>query len=646
MCLKPDNKEKIIARKEPKVKPVPSPHSTHQRETKYDYLLFAVPALFWKITPIGPLYLTGILRIIAARVLLTLHYIFADKDNYNNKLTSKQLKREKENYLLGPMLHMLAQVILQIIFPGMFFSDNSLIKSCAIQTFWSHVLLVEPLYYIVHRWLHIPEQMKAMHGFHHLSIHTLPSTSLVQDFHEHFIYIATFGPAFFGPFLLSGAQHWSVICAYLVLFDIVNAFGHMNIRVRSPVWLHRLSPLRYLFYTPEFHLGHHALFRANYGLFMPVWDFLFGTHREYKKDDSDLLPSKQQDFVFIGHNGGLGHLLTCPEFSVYNVYDKYSRTILPLQVEFMLVHIAGFFCRLVAKNYKVSRYLINGSKIGRVICTLRTPIDFMSPKQYPTMNKEIVELIKDSHRESGTRFFGLGNLSKMKQLNEGGETIVKLVKEDSYLKDKNIRIWTGDSLTAASIYNQIIEIPNLSEFFFIGANGKIGVAVCELITKTHPHIKICCFSNYHGMSHPNISYTADLKDMLKYKVVISGKIVPSDKYEKVYKQADASNIISKTRLILDYSVPLIPIKVKGHPEIKHIPIALLQVTNKKFLRGHYDICMGHDQGHIYACHAGCIIRANDESQTDEVGKIKTEEMDKMWKRAIAYGFRNPIIDYQ
>jgi hypothetical protein len=35
--------------------------------------------------------------------------------------------------------------------------------------------------------LHIPEHMKSMHGFHHLSIHTLPSTSLVQDFKVHLV---------------------------------------------------------------------------------------------------------------------------------------------------------------------------------------------------------------------------------------------------------------------------------------------------------------------------------------------------------------------------------------------------------------------------------------------------------------------------
>lgn len=629
-----------------KSKIVASTHSAHRRETKYDFLLFLVPALFWKLTPIMPAYITGVARILSTHVLLTVHYLFCDKDNYNNKLTQKQLVREKEDYMVGIVLHMWAQIVLQLIFPGMFFTDNSMIKSCLINTAWSHVLVVEPLYYFAHRWLHIPEQMKAMHGFHHLSINTLPSTSLVQNFHEHFVYIATFGPAFLLPFFLGGCQHWIVIAAYLVWFDITNAFGHMNIRVSNPLWISKWSPLKYLFYTPEFHLGHHAYFRANYGLFMPIWDYALGTAREYKKPDPELLPSDQQDFVFIGHNGGIGHLLTCPEFSVYNVYDKYRRTFLPLQAEFILVHLACLVCRVFMTSYKVSRYLINGSKVGRIICILRTPVDYIYPSRYNGVNKEIVQLIKDENKKRGTRYFGLGNLNKMKQLNDGGRVITEMIEADPELKDKNIRVWTGDTMTAASVYNQIVEIPGCKEIFFIGANGKIGNAVCNLITKNRPDMKIKVFSSYESMKHPNISYTTDLTEMMKHKIVIAGKIIPGHKYAKAFKTAKKNGLVNKTRFVLDYTVPFIPIDVKMFPEIQHIPIGLLQVTSKSFLKGHFDICMSHDQNHIYPCHAGCIMHSHEGRETNEVGDVDPVEMEEMWKRALNYGFQNTIINYK
>lgn len=184
---------------------------------------------------------------------------------------------------------------------------------CALNTLIYHVTIVEPLYYAVHRWLHVPEQFKKMHGFHHSSVNTVPSTSLVQNFQEHFVYVATFGPAMLLPYFINGANHWTVTAGYLLLFDIVNAYGHTNIVVRHWLFDSKWSPLRYLFYTPEFHLGHHAYYNYNFGLFMPLWDHLFNTYREYRRPDASLEPADKQDFVFIGHNGGLGHFLTIPE---------------------------------------------------------------------------------------------------------------------------------------------------------------------------------------------------------------------------------------------------------------------------------------------------------------------------------------------
>merc|ERR1712127_687542 len=91
--------------------------------------------------------------------------------------------------------------------------------------------------------------------------------------------------------------------------------------------------------------------------------------------------------------------------------------------------------------------------------------------------------------------------------------------------------------------------------------------------------------------------------------------------------------------------PFIPIHVKAFPEIQHIPIGLLQVNSKSFLRGHFDICMSHDQDHIYPCHCGCIMNAYEGKEVDETGDIILEEVELMWKKALNYGFQNIFIDY-
>jgi|EP00566_Odontella_aurita_P008537 sterol desaturase/sphingolipid hydroxylase (fatty acid hydroxylase superfamily) len=650
MCRRPSLKEKKVATlpaeasidvKEPKA--VTPSHSQHERNTGYDALLFLGPALFWKFTPVLPILLTGFLRVLSARLIMSLHYIFVDKDNYHNKLSQKQLKREKDDYLVGILLHMWAQVGLQLVFPSMFFSDSSEIWSCAIEAFWAHVLIVEPLYYAVHRWLHVPENMKSMHGFHHLSIHTTPSTSLVQNFQEHFVYVATFGPAFLVPWLAQGRQHWVVIGAYLVMFDAINAWGHTNIRVDHWLFTHKYSPMTYMFYMPEFHLGHHAYFRANYGLFMPIWDHLLGTYREYKKPDMDLKPANQQDIVFIGHNGGLGHLLTCPEFSIYNVYDTYWRSILPFEAEFFIVHLFTKVARLFIKSYACSRYLVNNQFVGRIICVARSPWDYGSPNSYNDMNDEIVDLIRDQYKKCGTRYFGLGNLNKMKQLNDGGKEVARLIDQDPLLKDK-VRVWTGDTMTSASVYNQIADIPDLDELFYIGANGKIGTVVCQKLFENRPNLKIRIFSRYHGIKHPNVSYCEDLREIIKYKVVLVGKILPSHYYTKAFGVRGPV----ATRYLLDYTVPFIPITAatQRREKIQHIQIGVLKSQpNNHFLKGHYDVCMSHDQNHIYPCHFGCIMNMMEKRETNETGDIDQDDMERLWKKARSFGFGNKEISY-
>ena len=220
--------------------------SQHTRPLYIDILCFLLPALAFPFTDVSPIYMTGIARIISTHAFMALHFLSVDKDNYTNKLSQKQVQRERKDYLVGTILHMWAQLALQLMFPGMFFSPNSYdnIANCAWNTFITHVCLVEPLYYAVHRWLHVPENMRAMHGHHHMSVNTVPSTSLVQNFTEHFIYIATFGPAMIFPYFLAGSQHWSSIMAYLVLFDLVNAYGHTNFKCRHWIWESVWSPLR------------------------------------------------------------------------------------------------------------------------------------------------------------------------------------------------------------------------------------------------------------------------------------------------------------------------------------------------------------------------------------------------------------------
>jgi len=130
---------------------------------------FLILLLFFGVSNIFSVYINAIIRIISIHLALYLHYSYFDKDKYLEKLTQKQLHREIDDYLVGIILHMYAQLVLQILFPGKFFIESKWISnSNAWNTFLVHVLIVEPLYYFVHRWLRAPQHIKTIHGFHQL----------------------------------------------------------------------------------------------------------------------------------------------------------------------------------------------------------------------------------------------------------------------------------------------------------------------------------------------------------------------------------------------------------------------------------------------------------------------------------------------
>ena len=64
-----------------------------------DFLCFLAPLLFIGVTDVMPIMVTGVCRVISTQLTLMLHYLYVDKDNYNVKLSQKQLLREKKDYI-------------------------------------------------------------------------------------------------------------------------------------------------------------------------------------------------------------------------------------------------------------------------------------------------------------------------------------------------------------------------------------------------------------------------------------------------------------------------------------------------------------------------------------------------------------------
>uniref|UniRef100_A0A3Q7FLL6 Uncharacterized protein n=1 Tax=Solanum lycopersicum TaxID=4081 RepID=A0A3Q7FLL6_SOLLC len=94
----------------------------------------------------------------------------------------------------------------------------------------------------------------------------------------------------------------------------MNNMGHCNFEI-IPKWMFStFPPLKYLMYTPSYHSLHHTQFRTNYSLFMPIYDYIYGTLDK----SSDTLyekslerQGKSPDVVHLTH-------LTTPE-SIYHL---------------------------------------------------------------------------------------------------------------------------------------------------------------------------------------------------------------------------------------------------------------------------------------------------------------------------------------
>ncbi|KAK8675165.1 hypothetical protein V6N13_033235 [Hibiscus sabdariffa] len=135
-----------------------------------------------------------------------------------------------------------------------------------------HAGPVEFVYYWFHRALHHHYLYSRYHSHHHSSIVTQPNTSVIHPFAEHIAYFLMFTVP---PMTTVLTQTASIVsfAGYITYIDFMNSMGHCNFEL-IPNWLFSIfPPLNYLIFRSL----HHTQFRTNYSLFMPIYDYMYGT---------------------------------------------------------------------------------------------------------------------------------------------------------------------------------------------------------------------------------------------------------------------------------------------------------------------------------------------------------------------------------
>ncbi|KAJ9145642.1 hypothetical protein P3X46_028004 [Hevea brasiliensis] len=182
-----------------------------------------------------------------------------------------------------------------------------------ILTMLLHAGPVEFLYYWLHRLLHHHYLYSRYHSHHHSSIVTEPMTSVAHPFVELMSYVMLFAIPMLTT-LFTGTASFASLYGYVTFVDFMNNMGHCNFEF-IPNWLFSIfPPLRYLMYTPSFHSLHHTQFRTNYSLFMPIYDYIYGTADKSSDTLYECSLKRKEEFPDVVH---LTHI-TIPQ-SIYHL---------------------------------------------------------------------------------------------------------------------------------------------------------------------------------------------------------------------------------------------------------------------------------------------------------------------------------------
>ncbi|KAI5647579.1 hypothetical protein M9H77_33584 [Catharanthus roseus] len=362
-----------------------------------------------------------------------------------------------------------------------------------------HMGPVEFLYYWLHRALHHHYLYSRYHSHHHSSIVTEPITSVIHPFGEHMAYFVLFAIPMLST-VFSGTASMGSLLGYITYIDLMNNMGHCNFEL-IPKWLFSIfPPLKYIMYTPSFHSLHHTQFRTNYSLFMPIYDYIYGTTDKATDTLYDTSLKRDEDAADVVH---LTHL-TNPE-SIYHIrlgfasYASQPETskwyiwlMWPLTCWSMLINC------IYGRTFIIERNTLEKLKMQSWALP-RYNVQYFIKWQKEAINGFIEKAILDAEAK-GTKVLSLGLLNQSEELNHYGELYIQ---RNPKLK---MKIVDGSSLAVAIVLNtipkgttQVLLRGNLSKVAYSLAFAlcQKGIQVATSIEREYEKLKltITCQNN-------------------------------------------------------------------------------------------------------------------------------------------------------
>ncbi|KAH0887012.1 hypothetical protein HID58_063108 [Brassica napus] len=318
-----------------------------------------------------------------------------------------------------------------------------------------HAGPVEFIYYWFHRALHHHFLYSRYHSHHHSSIVSEPITSVVHPFAEHIAYTLILLTPLITT-LVCGTISVVSIALYITYVDFMNNLGHCNFELIPKSFFSLFPPLKFLCYTPSFHSLHHTQFRTNYSLFMPMYDYIYGTND--KCSDSLYETSLGQDeekpdAIYLTHLTSLDSIYHLRlGFASLSSHPLSSRCYLFLMRPFTII-LSFILSFLSFRSFAFERNRFRDLTLHSHLVP-KFSSHFKSQQQKESINKMIETAILEAEKK-GVRVMSLGLLNQAsfitmyKELNGYGEMYVR---KHPKLK---IRIVDGSSLAAQVVVHSI-----------------------------------------------------------------------------------------------------------------------------------------------------------------------------------------------
>lgn len=249
----------------------------------------------------------------------------------------------------------------------------------------------------------------------------------------------------------------------------MNNMGHCNFE-HIPKWLFSMCPpLKYLMYTPSYHSLHHTQFRTNYSLFMPFYDYVYGTmdrSSDTLYESSLVKKAEVPDVVHLTHlttpesiyhlRLGFAYLASEPLKSKWYLWLMWPVTVWSMMVTWI------YGCTFVVERNKLKHLKLQTWAVPKYT------IQYYMQWQRESINSTIEEAILDAEG-TGVKVLSLGLLNQNEGLNRNGELFLR---KHPQLK---VKLVDGSSLAVAIVLNSIPKGTN--QVLFHGKLTKVAYSI-------------------------------------------------------------------------------------------------------------------------------------------------------------------------